>query len=469
MYLDILRDNEAVSVSFSIKDIAEYKDGKRWFLVSSAEGTDLKLVFTEDSFLLQAIEERPQDLATKEDVLVELVNELLREEYEKRQEGFDESDEGTDAEVQPYDPDKISIRNERWSLSHVFEMINKYNYIDLNPDFQRNFVWDKVRRSQLIESLMLRIPVPAFYLSETKEGKFQVVDGLQRLTTIRDFMENDFRLKGLEYLTEQEGKYFKDEEGTKKKGIEGGFVMTINLTQINVNIIEAKSPAKVKYDVFRRVNTGGKPLNNQEIRNCLADNHTRNLINHLAQSRVFRIATGGSVKTTRMQAQELCLRFIGFYLYVVDKREKWIYKGNMTEYLDDKIELLNKSAEEDSKMLKEAFENSMKNAAYLFGQYAFRKCLLKDLESGARRQLINKSLFTTWSVMLAPYPHDYVKEQVEAGSFAHVLAERLEANQAYLTAVSYKTNDKIYVNKAFEETFNIIKEKLGNLYAATKN
>lgn len=468
MYLDILTDNEVTPIEFSIEKIAEIERGNRWLLTGRLDDKILYLKFTEYSFLLKEVEERPANLVTEEDVLTEIINDLLREEHEKRQEGFDESDESSDEELQPYDPNKISIRNERWSLSHVFEMIDKYQYIDLNPDFQRNFVWDTVRRSQLIESLMLRIPIPAFYLSETKEGKFQVVDGLQRLTTIKEFMKNEFRLKGLEYLTEQEGRYFESDDG-KKKGIEGGFVMTINLTQINVNIIESKSPAKVKYDVFRRVNTGGKPLNNQEIRNCLADNSTRTLINSLAYSEEFKRATGGSVKTTRMQAQELCLRFIGFFLYVIEKREEWIYRGNMTEYLDDKIELLNKTAEDDAALLQDRFNNAMKNAEYLFGEYAFRKCLLKDLEKGARRQLINKSLFTAWSVMLSPYPHEYVKSKAEAGSFAKLLAQRLEENKEYLSSVSYKTNDKIYVNKSFQETFNIIKEKLGSIHAANNN
>lgn len=460
MYLDIKDKKEVVPIEFVIKEIIKLSEQENEWLLTSNEDHEhnFELGFKEESFILKKITKQPNNLVTNEEVLIEMINELLKLEYEKRQEGFDDSDEGGESEVQPYDPKRISIRNERWGISHVFEMIDKYDYIDLNPDFQRNFVWDRKRRSQLIESLMLRIPVPAFYLAETKEGRFQVVDGLQRLTTIRDFMKNEFYLKGLEYLTEQEGRYFQNDG--KKKGIDGGFIMTINLTQINVNIIEAKSPSKVKFDVFRRVNTGGKPLNNQEIRNCLATSKTRKLINDLAHSEEFKQATGGSVRTTRMQAQELCLRFIGFHENLINKKDNWSYKGNMTEYLDTSVELLNKNDNLDFEKIKKAFNNAMKNAYHLFGEYTFRKCLPNDLKEGARRQLINKSLFTTWSVLLSQFENKKIIGMAKPNSFAEILAKRLNENENFLTSVSYKTNDRQYLNLAFKETNKLIKENL---------
>ena len=417
-----------------------------------------ELTFLEADFILYEIKKRPNDLHTSEEILIELINDFLRLEHANRQEGFDDSVEGGDSELQPYDPKQISIRNERWSLSHVFEMIDKYNYIDLSPDFQRNFVWDLKRRSQLIESLMLRIPVPAFYLAETESGGYQVVDGLQRLTTIRDFMKNRFYLKGLEYLKEQEGKYFSFED--KKEGIDPGFIMTINLTQINVNIIEAKSPAKVKFDGFRRVNTGGKPLNNQEIRNCLASPKTRKLINELAHSDEFKLATGGSVRTTRMQAQELVLRFIAFYHNVILDDPAWTYKGNMTEYLDDAIDLLNEKKAISGQDLSDHFMQAMKNAYHLFGKFAFRKNLPDDLIPGARKQLINKSLFTTWSILLSQLDHERLVTKVGKEEFPYILAEKLQEDKDFLTSVSYKTNDRQYLNIAFRETAKLINEHL---------
>ena len=272
---------------------------------------DVKIEFKEREFILLKIGPLPKIVRTEKTDIETLINDFLKEELETRQSGFDDSDDNSQEEPQPYDPHKINIRNDRWSISHMFELIDKWNQVELSPDFQRGFVWDYKRKSQLIESLMLRIPVPAFYLSEAVDGKYQVVDGLQRLTTITQFLRNGFPLKHLEYLKDQENRYFTTEG--KKKGIETSYWRNVLQTQITVNIIESTSPAKVKFDVFRRVNTGGKPLNNQEIRNCLSNENTRRLINELAYSEEFRDATSGSVGTSRMQAQELVLRFIVFW------------------------------------------------------------------------------------------------------------------------------------------------------------
>ena len=180
--------------------------------------------------------------------------------------------------------------------------------------------------------------------AENQDGKFHVVDGLQRLTVISQYMNNEFPLRSLEYLKKErghevEGRYFK--EDGKKKGISTEYVGRISRTQINLNIIEKSSPTKVKYDIFRRINTAGKPLNNQEIRNCLAEPHVRNLLNELGKSIDFRLATDESVKTIRMDAQELVLRFIAFYYNSLEGNE-WPYNGNMQSFLNETVERLNK-------------------------------------------------------------------------------------------------------------------------------
>ncbi|MGB0931299.1 MAG: hypothetical protein ACPGVB_11010, partial [Chitinophagales bacterium] len=202
---------------------------------------------------------------------------------------------------------------------------------------------------------------------------------------------------------------------------------------------------------------GGKPLNNQEIRNCLVDTKTRNLLNELASSEEFIMATGGSVKTTRMQAQELVLRFIGFWHECILEEEDWAYKGSMTEFLDNAIELLNESKGKHYEKIGKAFSRSMKNAYYLFGEYAFRKCVLEDLAPDARKRFINKSLFTTWSVVLSQYDTSYFRSKTEFKAFAKKLAERLEKDRDYFDKVSYKTNDKESLKVAFKVTEELVK------------
>lgn len=458
MHVEITRGEEIYPLELSarlLEQVDEYT--KKWILENTDGDYPVAIRFTEQANVLKELVNLPEQLEQERSSIEAWINDFLKEELERCQSGFDNSEEGEE-EPQPYDPHRINIRNERWSIAHMFELIDKWKQVDLSPDFQRGFVWDYRRKSQLIESLMLRIPVPAFYLAETVDGRYQVVDGLQRLTTITQFLKNEFRLKYLEYLEEQEGRWF-NEEG-KKEGIDQNYWRNILQTQITVNIIEAKSPSKVKFDVFRRINTGGKPLNNQEIRNCLSETHTRELINGLAYSDDFRLATDGSVSTGRMQAHELVLRFIGFWHDRVLGLDDWAYRGNMTEYLDGLIELLNEFGPNRFSEIQGAFRRGMQNAHHLFGQYAFRKCLPEHLEPAARRQLINKSLFTTWSVVLATLDTDTIKAQMEPGIFTRKLAERLDKDEEYYTSVSYKTNDRIYVDKAFaiaRELINQIK------------
>lgn len=252
-------------------------------------------------------------------------------------------------------------------------------------------------------------------------------------------------------------------ENSKKERLPFEYVRRINETQINVNIIEASSPLKVKYDVFRRINTGGKHLNNQEIRNSLADKHTSDLINELAKSRQFKTATTNSVTTIRMDAQELVLRFIGFYYLEILKdlnllnNETLEYKGNMRAFLDACVGKLNLDNGKYHKKIKEAFYDAMENATYLFGKYAFRKTLPKDLDVDARRPLINKSLFTTWSVELSKFKPEIIKNHNENGCFSQYLAQRLESNSNFWAVVSYTTNDKNALEEAFKTTRDLIK------------
>ena len=189
---------------------------------------------------------------------------------EALQNGEDLSAINLDATPRPYDPEQIRVDTNNYSIKNVYDLI-KDGDIDLSPSFQRNLVWDRKQKCRLIESILLRIPLPVFYFASDEEGLLSVVDGLQRLSAIRDFMDNKFALSDLEYLDEScNGRFYSKEPALDRK-----FLRRIQNTQIGINIIDASSPSDVKYDVFRRLNTGGKPLNTQELRNCLASKGTK--------------------------------------------------------------------------------------------------------------------------------------------------------------------------------------------------
>lgn len=359
----------------------------------------------------------------------------------RAEDGFDDSDDEETEEVEkynPYNPKLIRVDTKTFSIDMVNEMINE-GEIDLSPDFQRGFVWtDITRKSRLIESLLLRIPVPAFYFSQDENGLFQVVDGVQRLTVINSFMNNEFRLKNLEYLKECNGKWFKNEKYKNSDNLDGVYTRRIKQTQLFVNIIDPQTPGRVKYDIFKRINTGGKALNNQEIRNCLANKRTRDLLRELAKSKNFLEATRGSISSTRMADEELVLRFVAFYL--IDNKKSTVseYKGGMDLLLDETVELLNLADVELLVDVRKKFFAAMDNAFYLFGDRAFRKA-----------NYINKALFLGVSRVLSKYTIEDVEKKNRA-KIVEEMNDKINNNIFFRNALSMATNDARNVKVVYD-------------------
>jgi hypothetical protein len=417
--------------------------------------------FTEESGLVHRIKTIAEGIQTPEAVIYERLNAYLKDYRQTEQAGIENTESGEETEPVPYDPDQIVIRRDNYSVFQVLKMITDGD-LNLSPDFQRNLVWDNIRKSRLIESVLLGIPLPVFYFAENRDGSFNVVDGLQRLSTLRDYTNNGFNLKNLEYLkADCERKYFKEEPDKKinaSQVLEDKYTRRIERAQLVVNVIEAKSPLKVKYDIFKRINEGGRPLNSQEIRNCMANNDTRAYLRELAKSQAFMKATGGSVSDVRMDAQELVLRFTAFYLQRKDVIGS--YTGDMNSFLDNALEALNSQKSNEFNQIKTAFTIAMQNAYHLFGQHCFRKCLPYHLKPGAYRQLINKSLFTTWSIELYDFDTQTIKRAISEGEFASILAEELAKYKDYYWVVTTRTTDRKSLAEAFAFTRKLLQDHL---------
>lgn len=155
--------------------------------------------------------------------------------------------------------------------------------LELNPDFQRNFIWDRTRQSLLIESILLGLPIPSIYLSQYDDGRLTVVDGLQRLTTLRRFLNDELKLTHLEYLKVCNGKTFSQ----IKTILPRLQIRQFSQTQIGCYVIDYRSPERLKFDLFRRINTGSKPLNRPEIRNCLSRPYVQDALKEMWNSPEF--------------------------------------------------------------------------------------------------------------------------------------------------------------------------------------
>lgn len=393
-----------------------------------------------------------RDIDEPEDQLLEYLDELALEVIAAIQRGDDLSDAALEVGAKPYNPDKIRVESKTFSLRQIYDMI-KYGDLNLHPDFQRNLVWDNFRKSRLIESILLRIPLPMFYFSQDEDGILSVVDGLQRLSAIYEFMENQLVLKDLEYLDNCNNKTYSNPPNR----IDDKYIRWFNMTQIVVNVIDPQSPTKVKFDIFRRINTGGRPLNAQELRNCLAGEGLRQTLKNMVKLKSFVRVTSGSVKDTRMDAQELALRFIYFYrLISQDRQNIHSYSGNMDDELDNLVDVIGKTKAEELEIYVKAFDKAMQGADWLFGKHAFRK-VHADTTMSSNKSVINKALFVSMSVWLSLKDRAAVRRLPHCAKLS-VLGEEMDTNSDYHYYLSYGTNGKRNIICAFQVAEKILED-----------
>ena len=220
----------------------------------------------------------------------------------------DNDDEPYETDRLIYDPEKINIFTKEPTIEQLLRRIDE-EALDLAPDFQRHAnIWRDGAKSRLIESILIRIPLPAFYIDATDEDKWLVVDGLQRLSALKQFMsDKTLRLCELEYLTNLDGKTYDE--------IERRYQRRIQETQVTVYLIEKGTPPEVKYNIFKRINTGGLPMTPQELRHALNPGKATKFLAKLATSNEFEQVTNLSkLRKMRMDDREFILGFLAFTL-----------------------------------------------------------------------------------------------------------------------------------------------------------
>lgn len=355
----------------------------------------------------------------------------------------------------PFDADKIRIEQQMLSVKYIFELYEG-KLLDTNPNFQRKPVWkENKRKSLLIESLMLRIPIPAFYFYENEDSLFQVIDGQQRLITIFEFLEGKFKLSGLEYIGEDCNKKTFDELDERYK-------QRIYRTQLAVNVLDARSPHKVIYDIFRRINTGGITLTPQEMRNAICQQVTRDYLIHGIANENYLSATRRKINDMRMDSQEMFLRFIAFYRKYDFEKSKLgpYYYSKLATLLDEEVLEIAKLSLEERDAIYAAFEKSMDNCKRLFGRYAFVKIFLDEQEEvQCKRDLINKALFTSFSVIMANPKYDDIPLEKKSVDVLKKLAIKL-TNKEYENAISGATGDRRNIMNNFAFSQEVIDECL---------
>jgi hypothetical protein len=343
----------------------------------------------------------------------------------------------------PYDSTQVKVDFAAYPVFQVLRKI-KLKEIALDPDFQRLLVWDDIRQSRLIESMLIRIPLPAFYLDAEKDDRWLVVDGLQRLSTLDRFCnQNAFKLRGLEFLPELNGKTYKDLPRKYQIQIEDN-------TRLTFYILQPGTPANVKFTVFYRINTGGVVLSSQEIRHALFQGPATKLLKVLASSDSFLQATTGSINTKRMDDRECILRFLAFR----QRDYKNYLVSDLDGFLSDAMAAINAMPAIEVDALIGAFNDAMLKANEVFGRFAFRKIYSLD----GRRSAISKTLFEVWSVELARHPASRLAQRREAIITSYI--EVMNTDFEFGKSISYGTGNVGAVHKRFGTIRNLLEKVL---------
>lgn len=254
-----------------------------------------------------------------------------------------------------------------YNLESLSQLINK-RVIDLAPKYQRRFRWDESRKSKLIESFLMNVPIPPIFLNEDDFGKYSVIDGKQRLSSINEFISGKLTLSDLIVFKDLNGKNFFD------LPIEFQNSLKIRAT-VRAIIILRQSDKDIKYEVFQRLNTGGVRLNSQEIRNSAFPSILNDKIIELSEGRKFHKMLGIKSKTKsriyqEMTDAELVLRFFSL-------KDNWTtYSGGLKRVLDSFLDNNKHFTKEQVSLLEKDFNETLEKVELIFGEDgSFRRWL----------------------------------------------------------------------------------------------
>jgi len=252
--------------------------------------------------------------------------------------------------------------------------------LKLDPDFQRKYKWDKEgweRASRFIESCLMRIPLPACYFAEKEDGSHLVIDGVQRLTTIEKFFNDEFALEGLSSFEELEGKKFSEL---------GGYRAELEATTIRCIILRKENPEYLIQEIFSRLNQGAVKLSDQEIRHAIYPGSLNDLLLELAKTPA--IAGFGNTKKDSREGEELVLRFFALQDDLAG------YEGRLSRFLDSYMRENAKASEEKLKKLEVSFVKTLGLCQQIFGETVFADTTKeKPRQSIVHYDLLMNSLF----------------------------------------------------------------------------
>ena len=353
----------------------------------------------------------------------------------------------------PFNPNDIKVSTQPLTLGDLIDRL-EHDEIKLDTEFQRGMdLWSLTKKSRLIESVLLRLPIPTFYFDAKDDDKWRVIDGLQRISTLKSFVvDQSHALVDLEFLKEYEGKKYDE--------LPRDLQRRIKTFPITAYILEKGTPDIVKYNIFSRINQGGLVLTPQEMRHALHQGKAAELVREMVDSEsevgaVFKQATDWRITNWRMEDRDFATRFAAFYLTPFQN-----YEPDLDSFLNKGMSNINKCSDVQIQKLKQDFIKAMNTAFEIFGNDAFRKRFNED----DYRKPINKALFEVLSVSFAKLSNEQCSRLIRRKIKFRRKFQALhnEENGLFLRSITQGTAQKGTVETRFKSIERIIRETLSD-------
>jgi Protein of unknown function DUF262/HNH endonuclease len=315
----------------------------------------------------------------------------------------------------------------------------------VQPDFQRQFVWDVKRASRLLESAFLGIPIPIIYISEEPDNKEYVIDGQQRLTSFFSFIDgslpdgSEFKLSGLKVFQELNGKRYGDLSDAQQDAIRDFHLRTVTFKR--------ESDPNLKFEIFERLNTGSVMLNDQELRNCIYRGPFNILLKEMSEEPEFTYVLGLSAPDRRMKDIELVLRFAAFHHATYLN-----YKPPMKNFLNKEAETYRDISEADAKALRASFKNACQVIKSMFDKNAFKRFYRGTEKNPAggywEPKKFNASLYDIVMYSFAKEDKNVLYQNLDSIREAFICL--MTENAEFIDAIELSTSSAQAVTKRFD-------------------
>ena len=335
---------------------------------------------------------------------------------------------------------KLQTETYDFSIATLFEYL-KSGSITI-PEFQRNYVWNRSQASRLIESLIIKCPIPVIYLNQERDETLSVIDGNQRLTAIKLYLEDDFELSGLSAYPELEGHKFTQLDPRFRRHI-------LNRTLRCITILKETHP-QIKFDVFERINTGAVKLNPQEVRHGVYHGNLIKLVDELSNENIWKQISGHK-NDNRMRGSELVLRYLALTYDLPN------YKKPLSNFLNNFCEK-NKNLDEKTILKwKSEFLSVINLINQIFDENAFK---VLDTELKPIVKNINSALFD--AVMVGFTKIKPSREQIEGFESMEFLKDYqgFISTEDFMKSISAGTSATASVKNRIKDFSDFLKTKL---------